>query len=147
MPGNMSVSAAQRGDHSWMPKLCKATSRWTLAAMPTGETSPGPCQAVRMPKAAQRWASLRVGVTPPSWEGWTRMKSKRRLAMRGGDSRGWLKSSAMAMGVGEEGGGSRGVLEESAEGGGGGAWGGEWGEPGAVLGGEGVFEEEEPGGF
>src|SRR5262249_55938314 len=30
-----------------MPKLCVARSRWTWAAWPTGETSPGPCHAVR----------------------------------------------------------------------------------------------------
>ena len=43
-----------------MPKFEQARSRWRLAAWPTGETSPGPCQAVRTPKNSQSAASLRA---------------------------------------------------------------------------------------
>ena len=53
-------------------------SRCRLAAWPTGETSPGPCQAVRTPNALRRMASLRAGVMPPIWLMCTRMKSIRR---------------------------------------------------------------------
>src|SRR5262245_60412093 len=52
-----------------MPKFGIARSRWTLAAWPTGETSPGPCQAERtrnkeistVPLATNRDGSPRLG--------------------------------------------------------------------------------------
>ena len=56
-------------------EVWQARSRCRLAACPTGETSPGPCQAVRTPKNSQKAASLRAGVIPPMSEIWTRMKS------------------------------------------------------------------------
>jgi hypothetical protein len=36
-----------------------------LAAWPTGDTSPGPCQAVRIPNCSQKIANLRAAVIPP----------------------------------------------------------------------------------
>ena len=70
-----------------------------LAAWPTGETSPGPCQAVRTPNHSHSAASLRAGLRPPICEMWTRMKSISRSVISGRYSCGVLNSSPIAIGV------------------------------------------------
>src|SRR2546430_2510395 len=49
-----------------MPKFGMARSRWMLAAWPTGDTSPGPCQAVRTAKNSHSAATFRAMVRAPA---------------------------------------------------------------------------------
>ena len=55
-----------------LPKFEQARSRATLQAWPTGDTSPGQCQAVFTPKCSPRAAIFRHGVRPPACETCTR---------------------------------------------------------------------------
>lgn len=63
--GNTSSVSAVWPEYSWIPKLCTARSRWTAAAMPTGEMSSGPWIALLIWYWAAKSKSLRSGVTPP----------------------------------------------------------------------------------
>ena len=69
------------------------------AAWPTGEQSPGPCQAVLTPKNSQRAATFRAIDRPPICETWIRIKSISRSAIRGRYSCCVLNSSPIASGM------------------------------------------------
>ena len=68
-------------------------------AWPTGDTLPGPCQAVRTPNISQQQAIFRARLKPPIAEMWMRMKSIQRFATSGSHSFRLTKSSPMARGV------------------------------------------------
>src|SRR5829696_943432 len=46
-------------------QLVFARSKCRFAALPIGDTSPDPFQAVRMPNHSQRPSTVRAGVSPP----------------------------------------------------------------------------------
>ena len=48
-PSKISCSRSLKAEYSWTPKFQQARSNATLAACPTGDTSPGPCHAVLTP--------------------------------------------------------------------------------------------------
>ena len=67
--------------------------------MPTGEQSPGPCQAVLTPKNSHSAATFRAMLRPPICEMWIRMKSISRSAISGTYSCCVLNSSPIASGT------------------------------------------------
>ena len=67
--------------------------------VPTGDGSPGPCQALRTLKNSASVAIFRAGERPPASLMWTRIKSIKRPVMSGVHSCGLLKSSPIAIGT------------------------------------------------